>query len=175
MGHGLSCSAACRILPDQGSNLCPPHWQAASPPLSHQGSPYHFIFKPYKCTILFKKLKLKKKKKVSQTPAILATLSTSLRVNAEPCLWPSGSDPACFISLTCLPHSVPACWLFSKLISLLSCACFPGGLLQPPCLPPGLVSPSCCYCSVAKSRPTCSMPGFPVLQYLLGFAQIQVH
>ena len=38
--HGLSCSAACGIFPDQGSNLCPLHWQADSQPLCHQGSPY---------------------------------------------------------------------------------------------------------------------------------------
>ena len=30
MAHGLSCSAACGIFPDQGSNLCPLHWQADS-------------------------------------------------------------------------------------------------------------------------------------------------
>ena len=29
-GHGLSCSAACGIFPDQGSNPCPLHWQADS-------------------------------------------------------------------------------------------------------------------------------------------------
>ena len=41
--HGPSCSAACGIFPDQGSNLCPLHWQADSQPLRHQGSPYfHF-------------------------------------------------------------------------------------------------------------------------------------
>ena len=28
VAHGLSCSAACGIFPDQGLNLCPPHWQA---------------------------------------------------------------------------------------------------------------------------------------------------
>ena len=37
--HGLSCSAACGILPDQGSNPCALHWQADSQPLRHQGSP----------------------------------------------------------------------------------------------------------------------------------------
>ena len=31
--------AACGILPDQGSNPCPLHWQADSQPLRHQGSP----------------------------------------------------------------------------------------------------------------------------------------
>ena len=39
VAHGPSCSAACGILPDQGSNLCPLHWQADSHPLRHQGSP----------------------------------------------------------------------------------------------------------------------------------------
>ena len=28
--HGFSCSVACGIFPDQGSNLCPLHWQADS-------------------------------------------------------------------------------------------------------------------------------------------------
>ena len=30
MAHGLSCSAACGIFPDQGSNLCPLNWQVDS-------------------------------------------------------------------------------------------------------------------------------------------------
>ena len=30
VAHGLSCSAACGIIPDQGSNPCPLHWQADS-------------------------------------------------------------------------------------------------------------------------------------------------
>ena len=38
VAHGPSCSAACGIFPDQGSNLCPLHWQANSQPLHHQGS-----------------------------------------------------------------------------------------------------------------------------------------
>ena len=37
--HRLSCSAACEISPDQGSNPCPLHWQGDSYPLYHQGSP----------------------------------------------------------------------------------------------------------------------------------------
>ena len=40
--HGPSCSAACGIFPDQGSNPCPLHWQADSQPLCHQGSPPSF-------------------------------------------------------------------------------------------------------------------------------------
>ena len=28
VAHRLSCPAACGIFPDQGSNLCPLHWQA---------------------------------------------------------------------------------------------------------------------------------------------------
>ena len=39
VAHGPSCSAARGILPDQGSNPCPLHWQADSKPLHHQGSP----------------------------------------------------------------------------------------------------------------------------------------
>ena len=43
VAHGLSCSVACGILPDQGSNSCPLHWQADSQPLCHQGSPLVFL------------------------------------------------------------------------------------------------------------------------------------
>ena len=39
VAHGLSCPAACGILPDQGSNLCLLHWQVDSLPLSHLGGP----------------------------------------------------------------------------------------------------------------------------------------
>ncbi|KAJ8776297.1 hypothetical protein J1605_015595 [Eschrichtius robustus] len=39
VAHGPSCSAACGIFADQGSNPCPLHWQADSQPLRHQGSP----------------------------------------------------------------------------------------------------------------------------------------
>ena len=42
VAHGLSCSAARGIFPDQGSNPCPLHWQADSQPLCHQGSPLFF-------------------------------------------------------------------------------------------------------------------------------------
>ena len=45
VAHGPSRSAACGILPDQGSNPCPLHWQADSQPLRHQGSPEKFFFK----------------------------------------------------------------------------------------------------------------------------------
>ena len=39
VAHGLSCSAACGMFLDQGSNPCPLHWQADSQPLCHQGNP----------------------------------------------------------------------------------------------------------------------------------------
>ena len=39
VAHGPSCSTACGIFPDQGSNPCPLHQQADSQPLRHQGSP----------------------------------------------------------------------------------------------------------------------------------------
>ena len=44
VAHGPSCSTACGILPNQGPNPCPLHWQADSQPLCHQGSPSaHFL------------------------------------------------------------------------------------------------------------------------------------
>ena len=57
VAHGLSCSAACGILPDQGSNPCPLHWQADSQPLRHQGSPtfqfYGFFSLLFPCFLFF--------------------------------------------------------------------------------------------------------------------------
>ena len=43
VAHGPSFSVACGIFPDQGSNLCPLHWQADSQPLCHQGNPRIFL------------------------------------------------------------------------------------------------------------------------------------
>ena len=43
VAHGPSCSAACGIFPDRGSNPCPLHQQADSQPLRRQGSP-GFLF-----------------------------------------------------------------------------------------------------------------------------------
>ena len=56
VAHGPSCSAACGIFPDQGSNPCPLHWQADSQPLRHQGNPpYAFLtrFEEIKDSVLF--------------------------------------------------------------------------------------------------------------------------
>ena len=39
VAHGPSCSVACGIFPDQGSNPCPLHWQVDSQPPRHQGGP----------------------------------------------------------------------------------------------------------------------------------------
>ena len=47
VAHGPSCSAACGIFPNQGSNPCPLHWQADSQPLRHQGSPVEFSKLPF--------------------------------------------------------------------------------------------------------------------------------
>ena len=51
VAHGPGCSAACGILPDQGSNPCPLHWQADSQPLHHQGNPIFFFIHRY-CSLL---------------------------------------------------------------------------------------------------------------------------
>ena len=47
VAHGPSCSAACGIFPDQGSNPCPLHWQADSQPLRHRGSPVRSFISIY--------------------------------------------------------------------------------------------------------------------------------
>ena len=47
VAHGPSCSAACGIFPDQGSNPCPLHWQADSQPLHHQGKPRKSLFETF--------------------------------------------------------------------------------------------------------------------------------
>ena len=47
VAHGPSCSTACGIFPDQGSNPCPLHWQADSEPLHHQGSPPNTFLKKF--------------------------------------------------------------------------------------------------------------------------------
>ena len=44
VAHGPSCSVACGIFPDQGSDPCPLHWQADSQPQCHQGSPKFFLY-----------------------------------------------------------------------------------------------------------------------------------
>ena len=51
--HGPNRSAARGILPDQGSNPCPLHWQADSQPLCHQGSPRMISFFNYLFIYLF--------------------------------------------------------------------------------------------------------------------------
>ena len=53
VAHGPSCSAACGIFPDQGSNPCPLRWQADSQPLRHQGSPQKAKFEFVACRQLF--------------------------------------------------------------------------------------------------------------------------
>ena len=44
VAHVPSCSAACGIFPDQGSNPRPLNWQADSQPLPHQGSSKLVLF-----------------------------------------------------------------------------------------------------------------------------------
>ena len=43
VAHGLHCSEACGIFPDQGLNACLLHWQVGSLPLAHQGSPSVYL------------------------------------------------------------------------------------------------------------------------------------
>ena len=43
VAHWLSCPVACGIIPDQGLNLCPLHWQADSQALDYQEVPLKFL------------------------------------------------------------------------------------------------------------------------------------
>ena len=52
VAHGLSCSSACGIFPDQGSNPYPLHWQVNSHPLRHQGSSL-LVFFLFVCLFVF--------------------------------------------------------------------------------------------------------------------------
>ncbi|KAJ8789945.1 hypothetical protein J1605_021643 [Eschrichtius robustus] len=54
VAHRPSCSAACGIFPDQGSNPCPLHWQADSQPLRPQGSPFVVFLIQLKKLIFYK-------------------------------------------------------------------------------------------------------------------------
>ena len=49
--HGLSCSMACGIFLDQGSNPCLLHWQVDSVPLSHQRSQLPRVFDVHNCYV----------------------------------------------------------------------------------------------------------------------------
>ena len=44
VAHGPSCSVACGILPDQGSNPCPLHWQADFSTTAPPGKPKLLLF-----------------------------------------------------------------------------------------------------------------------------------
>ena len=49
---GLRCSVAYGIISDQGSNLCPLHWQTDSYPLCHQRSLHHILYFAYCCLLV---------------------------------------------------------------------------------------------------------------------------
>lgn len=45
VAHRLGCPTACEVLPDQGRDCSPLHWQAGSRPLSRQRSPPFILLK----------------------------------------------------------------------------------------------------------------------------------
>ena len=68
VAHGPSCSAACGIFSDQGSNPCPLHWQADCQQLRHQGSPeVLFLFKLVWVFLATKQI-------LTRTPGVSVTL-----------------------------------------------------------------------------------------------------
>ena len=77
VAHGPSCSAACGIFPDQGSNPCPLHWQADSQPLRHQGSPiFHFLTKGTRTCMCYHVASML----LEMPPGVLASLGEVCRV-----------------------------------------------------------------------------------------------
>ena len=63
VAHGPSRSAACGILPDQGPNPRPPHRQADSQPLRHQGSPSLLLLMELMLSIVATNIKWKRSDK----------------------------------------------------------------------------------------------------------------
>ena len=75
VAHGPSCSAACGILPDQGSNPCPPHWQADSQPLHYQGSPNLRNLTYWSLVFFSTHLLIWKTTTIKKTPPLIQPLS----------------------------------------------------------------------------------------------------
>ena len=59
--RGLCCSVACGYFPDQGSNLCPLHWQEDSYPLPDEGSPFLNILELIWMNVNYTKMNIRKK------------------------------------------------------------------------------------------------------------------
>ena len=84
VAHGPSCSSACGIFPDQGSNPCPLHWQAESQPLRHQGSPPTFYFNLHSVDRYFPSVFCALFSVLWQLPRITTTISEST-LNCKSC------------------------------------------------------------------------------------------
>ena len=105
VAHRPSCSAARGILPDQGPNPCPLHWQADSQPLRHQGSPFSLPLKGlskhkkgkfalHAINLFPKSIHLLEIQTNTPAPAF----QTTGAVNFGLCLWPATSSfPAPFL------------------------------------------------------------------------------
>ena len=102
MAHGLSCSAACGIFPDQGSNPCPLHWQADSQPLLHQSQTLTQVGKG---SLQFSGDQVHSGRNPTLTAAGWAVHASSPLSPSQPCSWPlcsaspSGLLPPCSSSL----------------------------------------------------------------------------
>ena len=111
VAHGPTCSTACGIFPDQGSNPCSLHRQADSQPLRHQGSP----LRPFLTT------SIKKVSHVSyhSTPFLSCPFSLSMH---------SSTNMVAFIYLFWSHHT--ACRIFSSLTRDQTRASFSGSLVS---------------------------------------------
>ena len=104
VAHGPSHSAACGILPDQGPNPCPLHWQADSQPLRHQGSPIYTIFNQY-----YGETECKSHAEIYPLPDThVYTLRYPLDVEVLNQLFLIFSHPILFLLLPSLPFPLPS-------------------------------------------------------------------
>ena len=89
VAHGLSCSVARGILPDQGSNPHPLHWQVDSQPLRHQGSPYIQLLRQFYPEVFFQFISQIELKDYGykQTKEHSQTTSIKVRHSCEHVFW----------------------------------------------------------------------------------------
>ena len=96
VAHGPSCSTACGIFPDQGSNPCPLHWQAYSQPLCHQGSPLPHFWKISLLQIEFLVDSFEYKSTLNISAHCLLACEVSVQKSADSLIEDSLNGMSCF-------------------------------------------------------------------------------
>ena len=112
MAHGLSCSAACGIFPDQGLNPCPLHWQADSflttaPP--GKSPPRHILIcsnqNSVKTHILHVDVMCLKFLLMWVSPSFTFVFHELKRLGQFPCKMSHLLDSCCFLPMSLIPST----------------------------------------------------------------------